>query len=847
MKLQATIIILLIVISINVSGQTVSNNNSFPGNNSASPAYLGSNTVTTPVYKLYIGGSIKSFNTGNNGFSSPSLYLANTTASTGRNYFINSSSGGLFQIVDSNAGNLSRFVINSSGNIGIGNTSPSTKFHLTGGFRLEDGSQGAGKFLVSDANGLATWQTLSGSGITSLNGLTGAIQTFATGTSGTDFGISSSGNAHTFNIPDAAINTRGLVTTGMQTFAGTKTFSNDVSLTTGIITGTTTTQKLTLSNTLGSNLNYNSTNYIVVGNGGINFGVGAGRVLHYTTGGSGFALIPDAADIDLGSTPSTQHFSKAYIDNISVGKTLTPTARIDIAAGTALANTAPLKFTSGTLMSTPENGAIEYNGTHYYATVGGTRYQLDQQGGGFSTADNGLTASTSTNVRLGGTLLQNTIINQSENPIHFRNGDVTFISYGTPEPDTARATVTVYPGLYKPAFVIHDVGNNPYDLFQIQSYLSGVMTSVNGNGIWSIGGPNPPPTGGIVNIRNGPSLKGLVLRDANNQTGTLIEGQDNTGQSRFSVTAAGVVKIIDGNQASGKVFTSDAYGNGSWQTPSGGGSSLWTDAGGGNINNTSQTGNVGIGTNNPLYPLHIGQKNDNSILSMFGKSAFYDAVDAKPGGVNTPRKALSLFGGGTTGYSYNQQWFFKIGTQGNLGGAGQNINTNQLIISTACEDLGYGIENNVMALLGNGNLGIGTIIPEAKLHVVGNSYLNGNVSIGNITNFPTGYQLAVAGNIIAEKVRVKLQSAGWPDYVFHPTYKLTALKDIEQFIKANNHLPEVPSAEEIEKNGLDLGDGQTVLLKKIEELTLHMIEMDKRLNKLSEENEMLKKEIKIKQ
>lgn len=67
---------------------------------------------------------------------------------------------------------------------------------------------------------------------------------------------------------------------------------------------------------------------------------------------------------------------------LSLGTGASPDAVLKLKAGTATAGTAPLKFTSGTSLATPENGAIEYDGTHYYGTTGGVRYQLDQQGGG---------------------------------------------------------------------------------------------------------------------------------------------------------------------------------------------------------------------------------------------------------------------------------------------------------------------------------------------------------------------------------------------------------------------------------------------------------------------------------
>ncbi|HTE30678.1 MAG TPA: hypothetical protein VK666_09925 [Chryseolinea sp.] len=106
---------------------------------------------------------------------------------------------------------------------------------------------------------------------------------------------------------------------------------------------------------------------------------------------------------------------------------------------------------------------------------------------------------------------------------------------------------------------------------------------------------------------------------------------------------------------------------------------------------------------------------------------------------------------------------------------------------------------------------------------------------------PGNYKLAVEGTIGARKVKVTM--ASWADYVFEKDYKLPTLKEVEEFIRQNKHLPGVYSAEEIEKEGLDLGENQAVLLKKIEELTLYLIEQNKRLDQVSEENAVLKKQV----
>jgi hypothetical protein len=93
--------------------------------------------------------------------------------------------------------------------------------------------------------------------------------------------------------------------------------------------------------------------------------------------------------------------------------------------------------------------------------------------------------------------------------------------------------------------------------------------------------------------------------------------------------------------------------------------------------------------------------------------------------------------------------------------------------------------------------------------------------------------LAVFGDIKSKKVKVTVSD--WPDYVFEKKYPLPSLSDIEQFIQKNNHLPEVPSAKEVQEKGLDLGENQAILLKKIEELTLYIIEQDKRISRLETE------------
>ncbi|MNL21948.1 hypothetical protein D3C87_1432640 [compost metagenome] len=128
-----------------------------------------------------------------------------------------------------------------------------------------------------------------------------------------------------------------------------------------------------------------------------------------------------------------------------------------------------------------------------------------------------------------------------------------------------------------------------------------------------------------------------------------------------------------------------------------------------------------------------------------------------------------------------------------------------------------------------------------ETHIVNNFLVMGNnVGIGTMS---PDEKLTVKGKIHTQEVRVDMSGALVPDYVFAEDYKLKSLQEVEEYVKQNKHLPEIPSASEIEKNGLMLAEMNMNLLKKMEEMTLYMIEMKKKNEILENSQTQLEKRI----
>jgi len=317
-------------------------------------------------------------------------------------------------------------------------------------------------------------------------------------------------------------------------------------------------------------------------------------------------------------------------------------------------------------------------------------------------------------------------------------------------------------------------------------------------------------------------------------------------------------------------------------------SQQWTTSGN-NIYNAN-TGNVGIGTTAPDTRFHIKSNNvtfpwagplrieaqSNSNMISMNHNGSWGTVWVGSGNSSTgPWTPLYFYTGGNLTMTMNNDGSVGIGTGTNAPLSKLSVTDGDIRINATTTNRGIILDAvstvNLASLISmkrdntnrwtfgtTGNSGaddfffnrfsntgayLGT--PFVFRRATGNSvFLEGNVAIGtNLDNNPNGYKLAVNGKIGAKEVQVENTSSTWADYVFEKDYALRSLDEVESFIKENKHLPEIPSAEEVKENGHKLGEMDVLLLKKVEELTLYMIELKKEVDAVRAENKNLKEEL----
>lgn len=146
-------------------------------------------------------------------------------------------------------------------------------------------------------------------------------------------------------------------------------------------------------------------------------------------------------------------------------------------------------------------------------------------------------------------------------------------------------------------------------------------------------------------------------------------------------------------------------------------------------------------------------------------------------------------------------------------------------------DEGHGIEVD-----GEGSMIVKSMSGSQKMPVIVNGVVGINIDVDDYSSINTSsYSLLVKSGIITTKVAIKPYNfLWWHDYVFYPDYKLMPLQDLRKYISANHHLPDVPSEAEVMENGIELGNMQGILLKKIEEMTLYMLQQQETIERLEQ-------------
>ncbi|HNW71905.1 MAG TPA: tail fiber domain-containing protein, partial [Candidatus Paceibacterota bacterium] len=482
-----------------------------------------------------------------------------------------------------------------------------------------------------------------------------------------------------------------------------------------------------------------------------------------------------------GAGSNTAVIGNSSLTSVYLGSS-TPSARlyakgITLSAGTATAGTAPLKFTSGTLLAIPEAGAMEFDGTHYYVTIGSTRYQLDQQGGmvypsagiAVSTGSawgTSISGTSSQFVKGDGSLDSNTYLTTS-------SASSTYVPYTGATTDVNLGTHTLASGSIDIASGNLDLDNTTY------ANQYGVITKNGTRFIHNFNyGNNGTVTTEGYNLFVGESAGNFTMGSTANTTakssnnigiGYLVLNANTTGNRNIAV-GNNVLKSNTTGEVNSALGHNALYTNTSgWGNSAVGGLALYS--------NTTGFSNSALGYNS-LYSNTTGQYNSavgDSVLktnttgtgnSGIGYYALYFSTASGNSAVGYQSLYVNSTGGFNSAVGYNSLGANTTGTKNSALGfnAGQSYTTTDYSVylgantqSLADDDqneivIGYnatGLGSNTV-ILGNssitktalrGNVGIGTTSPGNKLTVVGDTgdttVLSISTTSGNTCNFDT--------------------------------------------------------------------------------------------------------------